>query len=75
MNLGINIHGVFLTQFADDIVLFAKTPEDISRMVKELVGLKLIPDKTSVMTKGDWNTINDEIAYTDEYIYLRQTIS
>ncbi|CAH0717940.1 unnamed protein product, partial [Brenthis ino] len=48
-NLGINIDGTSLThlRFADDIVLFAKTPEAITKMIEDLateserVGLKL----------------------------------
>ncbi|CAG5039360.1 unnamed protein product [Parnassius apollo] len=60
-NLGINIDGTSLThlRFADDIVLFAKTPEAINKMIEDLsieserVGLKLNPEKTRVMTNGE----------------------
>ncbi|GBP18002.1 Retrovirus-related Pol polyprotein from type-2 retrotransposable element R2DM; Endonuclease [Eumeta japonica] len=52
-NLGLNIDGRTLThlRFADDIVLFAKTPDDLVRMLNELasesrkIGLKLNPEK------------------------------
>ncbi|CAG4943569.1 unnamed protein product [Colias eurytheme] len=85
-NLGINVNGVLLThlRFADDIVLFAKSSEDITKMIKELatesmkVGLKLNPEKTRVMTNGERITINlgtNQIDYTDEYIYLGQLIT
>lgn len=85
-NLGINVDGTSLTnlRFADDIVLFAKTPEDITKMIEDLatesekVGLKLNPEKTRVMTNGTKSTIqlkNTEISYTEEYIYLGQLIT
>ncbi|XP_075990548.1 uncharacterized protein LOC142986144 [Anticarsia gemmatalis] len=85
-NLGINVDGTSLTnlRFADDIVLFAKTPEDINKMIEDLakesekVGLKLNPEKTRVMTNGNKTTIrvkNTEIKYTDEYVYLGQLIT
>ncbi|GBP52215.1 Retrovirus-related Pol polyprotein from type-1 retrotransposable element R2 [Eumeta japonica] len=52
-NLGLNIDGRTLThlRFADDIVLFAKTPDNLVRMLNELasesrkIGLKLNPEK------------------------------
>lgn len=43
-----------------EIVLFAKTPEDINRMIEdlakesEIVGLKLNPEKTTVMKNGTY---------------------
>lgn len=85
-NLEINVDGTSLTnlRFADDIVLFAKTPEDITKMIVDLatesekVGLKLNPEKTRVMTNGTKSTIqlkNTEISYTDEYVYLGQLIT
>ncbi|KAG6464707.1 hypothetical protein O3G_MSEX014681 [Manduca sexta] len=85
-NLGINIDGTSLTnlRFADDIVLFANTAEDINRMIEDLatesgkVGLKLNPEKTRVMTNGNKIKIqlkNTEINYTDEYVYLGQLIT
>lgn len=85
-NLGLNIDGRTLThlRFADDIVLFAKTPGDLNRMLNELasesekVGLKLNPEKTKVMTNGTKSSINvgkSEITYVEEYIYLGQLIS
>ncbi|GBP85105.1 Retrovirus-related Pol polyprotein from type-2 retrotransposable element R2DM; Endonuclease [Eumeta japonica] len=59
--LGINVDGTLLThlRFADDIVLFAKILEDITKMTEDLaieserVGLKLNPEKTRVMTNGN----------------------
>lgn len=85
-NFGIKINGESLThlRFADDIVLFAKTAEDISAMIeglaieREKVGLTLNPEKTRVMTNGNKDTIhlgNTEINYTDEYVYLGQLIT
>ena len=57
---GINVDGVLLShlRFADDIVLFANTSEDISRMINELatesekVGLKLNPEKMTNRKKN-----------------------
>ncbi|GBP58848.1 LINE-1 retrotransposable element ORF2 protein [Eumeta japonica] len=85
-NFGINKNGILLShlRFADDIVLFAKSPEDITKMINELtmesekVGLKLNPQKTRVMTNGERININlgnKQIDYTDEYIYLGQLIT
>ncbi|GBP58041.1 Mediator of DNA damage checkpoint protein 1 [Eumeta japonica] len=68
----------------DDIVLFAETPENIQQMIYELAkesektGLKLNPEKTKVMTNGKKSTIrigNNQIDYTDEYVYLGQLIT
>ncbi|GBP47009.1 Putative uncharacterized transposon-derived protein F52C9.6 [Eumeta japonica] len=83
---GINVDGTLLThlRFADDIMLFVKTPEDITKMIEDLaieserVGLKLNPEKTRVMTNGNKTAIevgNTEINYTDEYVYLGQLIT
>lgn len=85
-NLGLNIDGRTLThlRFADDIVLFAKTPEDLNRMLNELasesakVGLKLNLEKTKVMTNGNKSNIGvgeSQISYAEEYMYLGQLIS
>ncbi|GBP19570.1 Putative uncharacterized transposon-derived protein F52C9.6 [Eumeta japonica] len=85
-NLGLNIDSRTLThlRFADDIVLFAKTPDGLVRMLNELasesrkIGLKLNPEKTKVMTNGNKSSIkvgDSEIDYVDEYIYLGQLIS
>lgn len=85
-HLGINIDGQLLShlRFADDIVLLAKTAEDLTRMIKELakeserVGLAMNPEKTRVMTNGDRHNIdlgNTEINYTDEYVYLGQLVT
>ncbi|GBP50358.1 Putative uncharacterized transposon-derived protein F52C9.6 [Eumeta japonica] len=83
---GINVDDTLLIhlRFADNIVLFAKTPEDITRMIEDLaieserVGLKLNPEKTRVMTNGNKTAIevgNTEINNTDEYVYLGQLIT
>ncbi|GBP07182.1 Retrovirus-related Pol polyprotein from type-2 retrotransposable element R2DM; Endonuclease [Eumeta japonica] len=85
-NLGLNIDGSTLThlRFADDIVLFAKTPEDLNIMLNDLasesakVGLQLNPEKTKVMTNGNKSSINvgeSQISYVEDYIYLGQLIS
>ncbi|GBP09530.1 Putative uncharacterized transposon-derived protein F52C9.6 [Eumeta japonica] len=85
-NLRINIDGASLThlRFADDIVLFAETLKNIQQMIYELAnesektGLKLNPEKTKVMTNGKKSTIrlgNNQIDYTDEYVYLGQLIT
>ncbi|CAF4821695.1 unnamed protein product [Pieris macdunnoughi] len=60
-DMGITINGRALThlRFADDIVLFAKTPADLSKMINDLAsesakaGLKLNPEKTKIMTNGN----------------------
>ncbi|GBP91608.1 LINE-1 retrotransposable element ORF2 protein [Eumeta japonica] len=85
-HLGINIDGHLLShlRFADDIVLLAKTAEDLTRMIKELakesgrVGLTMNMEKTRVMTNGYKHTIDPGdivINYTDEYVYLGQLIT
>lgn len=85
-HLGINIDGQLLShlRFADDIVLLAKTAEDLTRMIKELAkesereGLAMNPEKTRVMTNGYKHTIDlgsTQISYTDEYVYLGQLIT
>ncbi|GBP59219.1 Putative uncharacterized transposon-derived protein F52C9.6 [Eumeta japonica] len=84
--LCVNVDGTLLThlRFADDIVLFAKTPENITRMIEDLAiesekaDLKLNSEKTRVMTNGNKTAIeveNTEINYTDEYVYLGQLIT
>ncbi|GBP31342.1 Putative uncharacterized transposon-derived protein F52C9.6 [Eumeta japonica] len=82
--------GTLLTHliFADDIVLFAKTPEVINKMIEnhalksKKVGLKLNPEKTRVMSNANKvDTVRQHynsqttIIYTDEYIYLGQRIT
>ncbi|GBP92006.1 Putative uncharacterized transposon-derived protein F52C9.6 [Eumeta japonica] len=85
-DLGININGRSIThlRFADDIVLFAKTPDDLGKMINDLAsesakfGLKLNPEKTKIMTNGKKDPVTVEqtqISYVDEYIYLGQLIS
>ncbi|GBP23278.1 Putative uncharacterized transposon-derived protein F52C9.6 [Eumeta japonica] len=63
----INVDGISLTRlkFADDIVLFAKTPEAINKVIEDLaleseVGLKLNPKKTRVMTNVNKVTIQSD---------------
>ena len=83
---GITINGRTLThlRFADDIVLFAKTPADLSKMINDLAsesakaGLKLNPEKTKIMTNGDKEPViveQNQISYVEEYIYLGQLMS
>lgn len=68
-------------RFTDDIMLFPKSPEDITTKIEDLateserIGLKLNPEKTRMMTNGEETTIkvgNTKVDHTDEYIYLRQ---
>ena len=85
-NLGIKVNGKLLThlRFADDIVLFANTPEKICNMINELAresekaGLRLNPEKTRVISNGEEHPIKlgkAPIDYTDEYIYLGQLMT
>lgn len=85
-NLGLKIDGRTLThlRFADDIVLFANTSEELEKMINELaaesikVGLKLNPDKTKIMTNNKKIPITvaeAPISYVDEYIYLGQLMA
>ena len=78
----IDDHNLTHLRFADDIVLFAKTPEDLSRMLNDLasesekVGLNL--EKTKAITNGYKSSINvgeSRIGYFEEYIYTQQLIS
>lgn len=84
---GIKIDGKFLSdlRFADDIVLFANTTEELIMMLEELneqcqqAGLRLNINKTKIMS----NSINsasvilngEEIEAVDQYVYLGQTTS
>ncbi|XP_047987085.1 crustapain-like [Leguminivora glycinivorella] len=71
-------------RFADDIVLFAKSPEELDVMINELsqeslkVGLGMNLEKTKLMTNGEKHVImvgENTIEYVEEYIYLGQIIS
>lgn len=83
---GININGEMLShlRYADDIVIFAETHEEISNMLQEVkevsacVGLRMNMGKTKIMANFDVpQTYIDsvEIETVNEYIYLGQLIS
>ena len=86
---GINIDGEFLNhlRFADDIIVIAKDPQELEKMLKELneeslkVGLKMNLSKTKIMKNDHINQeisikINDDkIEVVQNYIYLGQNIS
>ena len=82
---GLKIDGEYLShlRFADDIVIFAETPQELQDMLQELaekslkVGLKMNISKTKVMTGKDIpihvnNTLIEDV---DSYIYLGQRYS
>lgn len=86
---GINIHGVFLShlRFADDIVLFAETLEELQVMVESLyhaslkIGLKMNMSKTKVMTNISSESIptimvgNEVLEVVEQYVYLGHILS
>lgn len=83
---GININGRRLNhlRFADDIVIFAQTANQLQRMIDTLdyesgkVGLEINISKTKVMTNGPRIPIKmkeNEIEYVKSYIYLGKQIS
>jgi hypothetical protein len=86
---GININGVSLShlRFADDIVLFAETPDDLQNMIQDLyhaslrVGLRMNMSKTKVMANvsGNSNSIitvgNEKLEAVDQYVYLGHMLS
>lgn len=85
---GININGTFLShlRFADDIVVFANTPEELQKCLQELtnasemVGLKMNIDKTKYMNNRfseNKNILlnNIELEKVQKYTYLGQDIS
>ncbi|KAJ2948735.1 hypothetical protein O0L34_g7995 [Tuta absoluta] len=86
-NSGLNINSEKLThlRFADDIVIFASTSEELQQMLGDLdiasksVGLEMNKEKTKAMTNGDSSieikVSNNSINYVTEYIYLGQLIS
>ncbi|XP_045450487.1 uncharacterized protein LOC123659284 [Melitaea cinxia] len=85
-HFGINVNGTNLNhlRFADDIVLFADTPEMLQTMIYQLdqesrkAGLSMNPIKTKLMTNAIKHNIElrqEPIEYVDEYVYLGQIIS
>lgn len=83
---GININGSYLTnlRFADDVVLFSKTPGELQTMLEQLheqskkAGLTLNKTKTKLMSNGPQTAIlidGETLAYVNEYTYLGQLIS
>ncbi|XP_045484950.1 uncharacterized protein LOC110996663 [Pieris rapae] len=83
---GLMINGERLNhlRFADDLILFASTRDELEKMVSDLdtesrfVGLKMNTEKTKVMTNSRKEKVllnNNIIEYVDEYLYLGQTIS
>lgn len=84
---GINVNGKRLThlRFADDIVLFSETSQNLEEMINSLneesekVGLKMNQDKTKVMTNSNTNEIslyrNKPLEYVTSYIYLGKLVS
>ena len=83
---GININGQRLhhLRYADDIVLFSHTKEELQTMLEDLgkqasrVGLRMNYSKTKTMTNTEESaTINfgtNTIEQTEEYIYLGQLV-
>jgi hypothetical protein len=72
-------------RFADDIVVMAETLEDLSTMLEDLnrvsqqVGLKMIMDKTEIMSNSrvvptPVEVGNSTLQIVDQYIYLGQIV-
>ena len=85
---GININGSYLShlRFADDIVILAKTPQELHEMIQELnegslkVGMKMNMNKTKVMfnplcTKEQIVVGTQIVEEVGEYTYLGQIIT
>ena len=85
--LGININGEYIThlRFADDIVVMAKSMEELSMMldgldrVSQRVGLKMNMDKTKIMSNANVvptpvSVGNSVLEVVDSYIYLGQVV-
>ena len=68
--------------FADDVVLFAKTPTELQQMLHDLnkinsVGLSMNHKKIKLMTNGPPRRIEvqgTDIQYVEEYIHLGQLV-
>jgi hypothetical protein len=85
---GININGEYMThlRFADGIVVMAETLEDLSTMLEDLnrvskqqVGLKMNMDKTKIMSNSrvvptPVEVENSILEVVDKYIYLGQIV-
>lgn len=85
-DFGININGKKITnlRFADDVVLIAKTAEELQQQLIDLnhsskrVGLTINHTKTKIITNYYEHPISIEstkIGYVKDYIYLGQLIS
>lgn len=83
---GIKIGTQFLSnlRFADDIIIFAKTSNELETMIRELdtaskkIGLQLNTSKTKVATNSIQRPIivnGTAIEYVESYIYLGKQIS
>ncbi|PZC74016.1 hypothetical protein B5X24_HaOG208430 [Helicoverpa armigera] len=85
--LGININGEYIThlRFADDIVVMAKSMEELSMMldgldrVSQRVGLKMNMDKTKIMSNVHVQPTpvsvgSSVLEVVDSYIYLGQVV-
>lgn len=83
---GIIIRGHHLSnlRFADDLVIFARSAYDLTRLLQELhsesrkIGLEMSETKTKVMTNWKLTPItigNTTLEYVKEYIYLGKVIS
>ena len=85
--LGININGEYIThlRFADDIVVMAKSMEELSMMldgldrVSQRVGLKMNMDKTKIMSNANVvptpvSVGNSVLEVVDSYVYLGQVV-
>ena len=85
---GININGSYLNhlRFADDIVIVAKTPQELQEMIQEFnegslkVGMKMNMSKTKVMFNPysikEQIVVGEQVVQeVEEYNYLGQTIT
>lgn len=83
---GIRINGKYLSnlRFADDVIIIAKSSEELTQQIKELTtecsqaGLSINKTKTKVITNSEEIPIeleNSKIEYAKDYLYLGQIIS
>ena len=83
---GININGRRLTnlRFADDMILFARSVQDLQEMINELntqskrIGLRMNNTKTKLMTNSQEISVQADdidLQYGSEYIYLGQLVA